>query len=291
MSAFVRLLLPLDDRVRALHGRGFCVTSHLDACPRHMIRFFVFLCDCVSAWKPPMSGRHDPIEESDPLRADTPTQPRPAQWRKRPAAEDYFDKDDRKRVDCRSETSKVNGQPGTFISSDPPVIDDRGQSAPSSAANVNNQPEPDINTFTKLEPRFLQTWIQPDVSENPAVNEEPINIHPNRFRANYRSMESNGQIRDVQLSPSSSSPPFMKNPMWISDDTRGKVPNCCQFFLSTPHTAVVIHIVMLLDVDDQHRFSASPSLHRSSRFQSSGARSYQHQTRARARAETDQNGK
>jgi len=163
------------------------------------------------------------------------------------------------------------------------VTDDRGQSSPSSAANVNNQPDPDINTFTKLEPRVLQTWIQPDVSEKPAVNEEPFNIHPNRFRADYRSMESNEQIRDVQLSPSSSSPPFMKIPTWISDNTRGKVPNCCQFFLSTPHTAVVIHIVMLLDVDDQHRFSASPSLHRSSRFQSSEARSYQHQIRARAR--------
>ncbi len=253
--------------------------------------FFVFLCDGVSAWKAPMSGRHDSIEESDPLRADTPTQPRPAPWRKRPAAEDYFDEGDRKRVDCRSETSKVNDQSGTFTSSDPLVTDDRGQSSPSLAANVNNQPEPDINTFTKLEPRFLQTWIQPGVSEKPAVNEEPFSIHPNRFRADYRSMESNEQIRDVQLSSSSSSPPFMKNSTWISDDTRGKVPNCCQFFLSTPHTAVVIHIVMLLNVDDQHRFSTSPSLHRSSRFQSSEARSYQHQTRARARAKTDQNGK
>ncbi len=102
-------------------------------------------------------------------------------------------------------------------------------------------------------------------------------------------MESNVQIRDVQLSPSSSSSHFMKTSTWISDDTRGKVPNCCQFFLSTPHTAVVIHIVMLLNVDDQHRFSASPSLHRSSRFQSSEARSYQHQIRARGRVKTDQN--
>ncbi len=141
---------------------------------------------------------------------------------------------------CRSETSKVDDQPGTFTSSDPPVIDDWGQSSPSLVANVNNQPEPDINT--KLEPWVLQTWIQPDISEKVAINEEPFNIHPNRFRADYRSMESNGKIRDVQLSPSSSSPPFMKNPTWISDDTRGKVPNCSQFFLSTPHAAVVIHI-------------------------------------------------
>ena len=141
---------------------------------------------------------------------------------------------------CRSETSKVDDQPGTFTSSDPPVIDDWGQSSPSLVANVTNQSEPDINT--KLEPWVLQTWIQPDISEKVAVNEEPFNIHPNRFRADYRSMESNGQIRDVQLSPSSSSPPVMKNPTWISDDTRGKVPNCSQFFLSTPHAAVVIHI-------------------------------------------------
>ena len=31
--AFVHLLLPLDDRVRALHGRGFSVAPHLDVCP------------------------------------------------------------------------------------------------------------------------------------------------------------------------------------------------------------------------------------------------------------------
>jgi len=100
-----------------------------------------------------------------------------------------------------------------FTSSDPSVIDDRGQSSSLSAVNVNNQPEPDINTFTKLEPWVLQTWIQPDISEKPAVNEEFFNIHPNRFCADYRSMESNGQIRDdMQLSPSSSSPPLMKNP-------------------------------------------------------------------------------
>jgi len=92
------------------------------------------------------------------------------------------------------------------------------------------------------------SWIQPDISENLTVNEEPFNIHSNRFRADYRSVESNEQIRDVQLSPSSSTPPFMKNPTWISDDIRGKVLNCCQFFLSTPHAAVVIHIIMLLAI-------------------------------------------
>ncbi len=152
-----------------------------------------------------MSGRHDPTEESDPLRADTPTQPRPAPWRKRPAAEGCLDKDNRKRVNCCSETLKVNGQPGTFTSCDPSVIDDRDQSSSSSAANVDNQPEPDINTFSKLKPWVLQTWIQPDIDEKLAVNEEPFDIHLNRFRADYRSMESNGQIRDGQLSPSSSS--------------------------------------------------------------------------------------
>lgn len=95
-----------------------------------------------------VTGRHVPIDESDPFRPDTPTQSWPATRRKRPAAEDYFDKDDRKRVDCRSKTPKVNDQLETFTSSDPAVTDARGQSSPSSVANVNNQPELDISTFT-----------------------------------------------------------------------------------------------------------------------------------------------
>lgn len=95
-----------------------------------------------------MSGRNDPIPigQSDPLLADTRTPARPAPWRKRPAAEDYFDKIDIKRVDCRSEDSKTNGISDVVTSSDPSVNDDRGQCCPASATNVNNQPKPDINT-------------------------------------------------------------------------------------------------------------------------------------------------
>lgn len=97
----------------------------------------------------------------------------------------------------------------------------------------------------------MQTWTQPDISNQTAVNEEPFDIHPDRLRANFQNMESNGQIRDVQMSPRSNSPSVVKNPTWIPDDNRGKIPKYSQCFLSTPHTVLVINIIILLDVDNQ----------------------------------------
>ena len=84
-----------------------------------------------------MSDGNNLLGESDPVSADTCTQFRAPSWRKRPAAEDYVDKEDRKRVDRRSETPKNNGTSNAPTSSDSTVNENRGQLLPTSTTDVN----------------------------------------------------------------------------------------------------------------------------------------------------------
>ena len=83
-----------------------------------------------------MSECHRPWGEGNLRPPDTPSQPRPPSWRKRPTAEDYFDKDNRKTHDCRSGAPSANGNPDHSTSSDPSANNYPGQCSPA-ATDVN----------------------------------------------------------------------------------------------------------------------------------------------------------
>ncbi len=138
---FLLFFVSLDDGPQ--HGQG--ILSHFI-----LTRCHHFLFSLVSAFSiRNMSGRnhHQSVGESDPLSADTCTQPGPPQpqWRKRPAAEDYVDKDDNKRVDRRAETLKVNGNSDLSPSANPPIISDGDPFTTTSATNVNTWPESGVS--------------------------------------------------------------------------------------------------------------------------------------------------